>query len=333
MIFGGANENLGGITVKRGPSNQDAYGQYVPKWIIIQGLELRGARKGATFTQQNGQTGTYGFSACLWIQQSEDLIVRNNTMTDCALGIFTMAKDDILAETSVRLTLANNRVYSNGVAGSYSEHGFYVQAVSPVVEGNYMGRLIPTAQGSSYKSRSSGEVFRRNTVDCTAFCMDFVQSEESKNGVAAQADYGTDYVYGNTITSTNAGSIHYGGDNQGEQQRGVAATFVPPVPYRKHLRFWNNTYTVTSSTYRMGLFRLSAKETEADMWGNTFNVNFTGAGLISWLEVAGTLRLGANTLNGHAIADVQVDDSPNAANWSITTGAPIPTDPRLQVLQ
>lgn len=326
------NESLAGIIIKRGPSGQDAYGKYVPRWIIIQGLHLQGARKGATYTSLAGKKEAYGSAACLWVQQGEDILLRNNIVTDCAFGIFLMAKDELLSETTQRVTIANNRIYDNGVAGSYSEHGLYVQAASPVVEGNFIGRVRANSEGSSYKSRASGEIFRHNYIVCSAFCMDFVQSEEQANGIVRQQNYGTDYVYGNTIVS-DGGGIHYGGDNMGEQERGQAV-FVPPVPYRKHLLFWNNHLILTTATYRTWLFKLSAKETVMDAWNNTFIMNFTGVGELSWLFIAGQLRLGAdNVVKGHAVVDAQGDSGATVDFYEVTKGnGPIP-DPALQLLK
>jgi hypothetical protein len=244
-----------------------------------------------------------------------------------------MAKDDVLSETTMRVDIANNRVYGNGVVGAYSEHDLYVQAASPIVEGNFIGPNRSGSQGSSYKSRSSGEVFRHNYVLCTARCLDFVQSEDQRNGIVKQPDYGTDYVYSNTIISTGPGAIHYGGDNMGEQNSsGITSTvFVPPTPYRRHLRYWNNTYTLTTDTYKDNVFALSSKDTEVDAWGNTFNFNFTGQEL-SWLYFAGTLRLGpGNVINGTKIAlDAQVGAT--AGIYAVTAGNPVPSDPRIQQL-
>jgi hypothetical protein len=233
----------------------------------------------------------------------------------------------------VRIDIANNRIFGNGVEGSYSEHDLYIQAANPIVEGNFMGPNRPGSEGSTYKSRSSGEVFRRNYIICTARCLDFVQSEDQGNGIAKQPDYGTDYVYSNTIMSSGPEAIHYGGDNMGEQNSdgATSAVFVAPVPYRKHLRFWDNTFTLTTSTYKCRVFALSAKDTEVDAWDNKFHFNFTGQDL-SWLGFAGTLRLGpGNAIDGAKVAlNGQVGSTPGI--YSVTMGTPIPSDPQLQQL-
>lgn len=74
--------------------------------------------------------------------------------------------------------MRNSRVYGNGVVGSYYEHNFYVQAHMPVIEGNYIGEVRAGSEGSSYKSRSSGEVFRYNYVVSSTRAMDWVYSED-----------------------------------------------------------------------------------------------------------------------------------------------------------
>jgi parallel beta-helix repeat protein len=329
------NESLGGIVIKRGPSPQDAYGRYEPRWIVIQGLRLQGARKGATYVSLAGTTETYGSAACIWVQSGEDITLRNNVVSDCAFGIFLMAKDEELSETTQRVTIANNRVFGNGVSGSYSEHNFYVQAARPVVEGNFIGTVRAGSEGSSYKSRASGEVFRHNYVLCSAFCLDLVQTEEQANGIARQPDYGTDYLYGNTIVSQGQPAIHYGGDNRGQQNsESVTSTvFVPPVPYRRHLRFWDNTFRMTTSTYRAWILQLSAKETEVDAWSNTFELNFTGGGQLSWLLYAGQLRLGAgNVVHGPRVVDAQTEAGAVPGIFSVTQVATMPADPKLASL-
>lgn len=321
-------ESLAGVIIKRGAN--DAYGVYQPKFIIVQGLHMQGARNGATYTTLTGGTATFDSAACIWVQNGEDITIRNSVMTDCGFGVFMMAKDGMLSETTLRITIANSRIYGNGVPGSYLEHGFYVQAANPIIEGNFIGGNRSGSEGSSYKSRASGEIFRRNYVICSARCIDFVHTEEQTNGIAKRPDYGTDYVYSNTIVSSGPEAIHYGGDNMGEQESG-AAIFVPPLPYRRHLRFWNNTYSLTTSSYRAQIFDLSEKATEVDAWGNTFNLNFTGNRL-SWVGQAGQLRLGpGNVINGTQPADAE-EGAASDGRFSVTTVGTLPSDPLLSTL-
>jgi hypothetical protein len=332
-------ESLGGLVIKRGPD--DPYGAYEPRYIIVQGLRLQGAHSGASYTTLTGKSLPYGaFTACLWVQHGEDFIFRNNVITDCGLGIFMMAKDESLSEATQRVNIANNRIYGNGVVGSYSEHDLYVQAANPLVEGNFIGPNRSGSVGSSYKSRSSGEVFRHNYVICTSRCLDFVHSEEQSHGIAKQSDYGTDYVYSNTLVSDGPEAIHYGGDNMGEQNtNGITSeVFVPPLPYRKHLRFWNNSYALSTATYRTHVFALSAQETQVDAWGNTFNLSaFKGNGYVSWVLWSGTLRFGPGNVTIGAPPIPAEANGPDATAtegiYSVTTGNPIPDDPKIPQLR
>src|SRR5262249_22813757 len=144
----------------------------------------------------------------------------------------------------------------------------------------------------------------------------------------------TDYVYGNTIHSSGPEAIHYGGDNLGEQNSGgvTSTVFVPPASYRKHLLFWNNSYTLTTSAYKDWLIALSALSIQADAWGNTWNLAFSGGGQLSWLEWAGTLRLGGNLVTGTQPANAQTSSGASSTQFSVNANSPTPTDPNLTYL-
>jgi hypothetical protein len=70
-------------------------------------------------------------------------------------------------------------------------------------------------------------------------------------------------------------------------------------------------------------FMLSAKETGAEAWGNTFNLAFTGGGQVSWLNFAGQLKLGANTMTGATPTDAR-DGATNDGRYLVTRGNPPP---------
>jgi hypothetical protein len=245
-----------------------------------------------------------------------------------------MSKNGTLLEACERITLRNSRVFGNGVLNSYLEHNVYMQSTNPVVEGNHFGLLRSGAQGSTYKSRSSGEIFRFNYVEASARAIDWVYSEDQTPGIATQADYGTDVAYGNVIVNDcslgNCASnpIHYGGDNLGEQ--GTSATlFTPTTPYRSHLWFFNNTvvHKVTSAqSWRTSVFDLSLRGTTVDAWNNVFW--FQGNSNFSWVELAGALNLKGNNLVFGA-TPAAASDSAAAANYSVTgAGSVTAADPR-----
>ena len=296
-------EDYGGIVIK--PGVDDPYG-YQPKWLEIRNLELRGAGISRSFTGTDGTSREYvDAGAAVWIQPSTDITLENNVIYDNAFGVFTMAKDEELRFACQRVTLRSNRVYGNGLGGSYLEHNVYMQATNPVVEGNFFGIVRSGAEGSSYKSRSSGEIFRYNHVVGSARAVDLVQSEGQSDGIAQESDYGTDYVYGNVIEvdcaleHCGAFPIHYGGDNLGEQENSEAL-FSPSEPYRRQLYFYNNTVVFKvdrEQSWRASVFDLSERDTQVSAWNNLFA--FRGSSRYAWVQHAGQLRLDpANFVDG-----------------------------------
>jgi len=325
-------ENYAGIIIRSGVS--DRYG-YKPSWLVIQNLELYGARRGAFYTNIQGQRTPYiGSPAAIWIQPSTDILLKNNVIYDNGFGVFTMAKNSALREACERMTLRNNRIYNNGVSGSYLEHNVYMQSTNPIVEGNYLGVVRKGSQGASYKSRSSGEIFRYNYVVSSARAVDWVHSEDQTPGIATQADYGTDYAYGNIIVndcslgSCAGNPIHYGGDNLGAQGD-TTTRFTPRIPYRKHLYFYNNTVLINierSRMWRNAVFDLSERGTRVDAWNNIFY--FAGTTNQSWLRHAGDLRLLGNNIAFGKVANAR--NTALSVNYKVTiSGKLITKDPLL----
>jgi hypothetical protein len=340
------SEKLGGIVIIRAGSGDtlmppDAYGSYEPQYIIIQGLQLQNASNGATYTSHTGSAGTFMDAGCIWSQSGEHLVYRNNVMTGCGFGFFAMAKDGLLSEANQFVILANNWIALNGASGVYLDHNVYMQANAPIVEGNFLGQLVTGGLGSSYKDRSAQSVIRYNTVSCALQCFDLVESDDQGgDGIVTLPWYGTDYVYNNTIVSIDTPAIHYGGDNFGEQNSGGYSTtlFVPPSnqPYRRHLLFWGNTYTLTTSVYSDAVMKLSYSGATVDAWNDTFALGFSGGGAESWVWWAGTLRLGAGNVITGATPIPAWSNGPNATAtpgfYSVTTGNPTPSDPNLALL-
>ncbi len=295
-------ESYGGIIIK--PGANDPY-LYKPKFITIQNLELGGAAYGNTFQSLDGTTKTYGDSAGIWIQPSDDITLVNNVIYDNAFGVFTMAKNGLLGEACVRTRVRNNRIYGNGRVNNWFDHNLYIQSASPIIEGNYIGQTRAGSAGSSYKSRSSGEIFRYNYVVSSARAIDLVYSEDQNQGIAIESNYGTDYVYGNIIVNDCSSGrcatnpIHYGGDNLGEQEN-VANVFNPTSKYRQHLFFFNNTVinnAKSTEMYRVQMFDLSLKETTVYAWNNIFHNE--GTSNFHWVEFAGNVNfVGPNLVSG-----------------------------------
>jgi hypothetical protein len=325
-------EDYAGIILR--PGVGDAYG-YKPSRIVIKNLELHGAAPGNSFVNLGGATTPYtGSPAAIWMQPSAEVLLENNVIYDNGFGVFMMSKDSTLLQACEGMVVRSNRVYGNGVVGSYLEHNLYVQSTHPIVEGTYFGRTRDGSEGSTYKSRSSGEIFRYNYVEASARAIDWVHAEDQNPGISSEADYGVDYAYGNVVVNdcmlgNCAGNpIHYGGDNLGEQDN-TATLFAPPVatPYRSHLYFYNNTvvHKVDSTdSWRVSVFDLSLRGTRVDAWNNVFSLQ--GTANYSWVENAGQLNLAGNNLVfASTLADAS--DMALAVNYGVTTGNLVSADP------
>ncbi len=316
-------EDYGGIVIKPGTSDPAGY---KPRWIQIKNLEFGGAAAGNQFTGLTGATMTYGDSGGIWLQPSADILIENNIIYDNAFGIFTMAKDSVLESACERIIIRNNRIYGNGRVNNYYDHNLYIQATNPIIEGNFIGQVRSGSSGASYKSRSSGEIFRYNYVVSSSRAVDWVQSEDQESGIAAQPDYGIDYAYGNIIVndcdlgSCATNPIHYGGDNLGEQEN-VSSVYDPGAKYRSRLYFYNNTVinkVKMSQSYRTHIFDLSLVGTTVEAWNNIFYLQ--GDSLFSWLEIAGKLNLrGNNIISGTiGIGDI---NATHPANFSVVSSS------------
>jgi hypothetical protein len=287
------NESLGGIVIKRGPG--EPWEGPKPSHIQIKNLVLRNAK--GSYTSLAGNTVNHGVTACIYVLVAQDLLVENSVMYGCGFGIFTMAKEGKLAHACERLTLRNSQVYNNGRANSWLEHNAYIQCASPVIEGNYFGKLITNAQGSSFKDRSSNLVFRNNYVISASRALDLVHSEDQDiDGIATLPDYGRDLVEGNTLMVDTSTAIHYGGDNYCEQESG-STLCVPPVNYRFHLTFRNNTVIYSTSGWRNSIFDLSLRDTRVDAYNNRFHLG-TQATNHHMVEYAGRVNFWNNLVIG-----------------------------------
>jgi hypothetical protein len=240
-----------------------------PKFITIQNLKLTG-----------GSSGIFAVTV-------EDLLVQNCEITDVnGWGVFVNTKNDEPngEETSYRVTIRGNRIYNNGVAGSYLYHNLYIQSYRATYEGNYIGSLRAGAEGSSIKDRSSGTIIRYNTIVAAARAIDLVETEGGRGTVDADPLYHDAQVYGNVIinddTVPGAGSgalIHWGYDNN-------------PLEARKGtLYFFGNTVVSNIQGDWIALFDQQSSSADVDPH-NSIEVQNS----IIWHSGSARLAMGKN---------------------------------------
>jgi len=249
--------------------------------IIIDGLHIRNAKNTFTYTRMNGSTDNYeNGAACIRVQAGDNIVIRDNEIENCGNGIFTMSQGDNEAHLTRNILIEGNHIHGNGQAGSYLEHGSYIQAIGATYQYNRFGSNAPGAEGASLKERVAGSVIRYNWFegDSVRF-LDLVEVEDAapwyivaeylkelgctdindcpgldpvrlQKVQEAESLYRNTYVYGNFFdhigSQTSAGSmVHYGWDNDISLAR------------EGSLHFYNNTVSIREDlddSWRFQLF-------------------------------------------------------------------------------
>jgi hypothetical protein len=283
------SEGLGAIVLFKGP--RDPWG-HKAKFVQIRNLRITGAKATNSYVSQEGVSERYSRGAAgIYGVTVEDLLVENCEITGNDNGLFVNTKNDNAEEASHRVTVRRNSIHLNGVPNSYLEHNLYVQAVRPVYEGNYIGQLVPGAEGSSLKDRSSGTIIRYNHIVAAARALDLVETEGGSTTVYVDPQYHDAWVYGNVIVSDHSlpgessnSLIHWGGDNSPQYFRSGT------------LYFYHNTVVTranSSDVDEMHLFDLPSDTQKVELRSNVL-AHF-GSSRFVLAEVEGTIRfLGTN---------------------------------------
>jgi len=254
----------------------------MPSYIVIENLEIRGARSSYSFTDDGGATVSYGANAStIYVEKCEHCTFRNNILHDAGNILFVASSD---AAVSRNIVVEGNRIYDGGNSGSIYEHNIYTAAVGIQFERNWLGPLIAGAGGNNLKDRSAGTVIRYNWIDSGNRQLDLVDGEDSSI-IRSDPSYRATHVYGNVLREPDAAGnrqiVHYGGDS------GSAAS------YRKGtLYFYNNT-VVSLRTDRTTLFRASTNEESIDARNNVFYSTAVGS-TVSLADVNGVFNLSHN---------------------------------------
>lgn len=266
--------------IKIGSANIPA--DTMPKHIVIENLDIRGAHTPNTFTDESGVVLAYsGNASAIFIEKGENITVRNCIMHDCGNGFFVASSD---VEASRNILVEGNSIYDNGNVGSNFEHNNYTAAIGITFQYNHFGPPKTGAGGNNLKDRSAGLVVRYNWIEGGNRQLDLVEGDDSTL-IRDDPSYAATHVYGNVlIEPAGAGNrqiVHYGGDNGAD------------ALYRKGtLYFYNNT-VVSTRTDRTNLFRLSTSDEHCDARNNIFYITNTG-GNLSILDDTGVINLSHN---------------------------------------
>ncbi len=245
--------------------------------IVIEGLHIRNAKNEFTYTRTNGTISNYeSGAACIRVQAGDNIIIRNNELENCGNGIFTMSQGYNEAHLTRDILIEGNYLHGHSEAGSYREHGVYIQAIGATYQFNRFGANALGSQGVTLKERVAGSVIRYNWFDSgSSRFLDLVEVEDAApwyieaeylaelNGApadpdrlaavqAAEARYRETHVYGNFFRhigsqTESANIVHYGSDND------------PALSREGVLYFYNNTVMIEqdqSDAWRLRLFYL-----------------------------------------------------------------------------
>ncbi|MCS7026521.1 MAG: right-handed parallel beta-helix repeat-containing protein [Bryobacteraceae bacterium] len=254
----------------------------MPRHLVVEGLEFRGARPPNSFTAANGSLQRYSNNAAaIYVEKGEHVTIRNCILRDSGNGLFI---GSVANQPSKDFLITGNFIYGNGNAGSGFEHNNYSAAVGIVFEYNRFGPLRPGAIGNNLKDRSAGLVVRYNWIEGGNRQLDLVDAEGGSL-IANDASYRATYVYGNIlIEPEGAGNrqiIHYGGDS------------ADPAGYRKGFLYLYHNTIISTRTDRTTLLRLSTNQEASDVRNNIVYVTAPG-NTLSLLDTAGTLYLSRN---------------------------------------
>jgi hypothetical protein len=245
--------------------------------IVVECLDISGARADNTFTDDGGTVANYADNAsAIFVEAGAHVTLRNNRFHDCGNGLF-------VAHESSEVLVSGNQIFDNGNVDSIYEHNSYTEASGIVFEFNYYGELCAGCPGNNLKDRSSGLVVRHNFIEGGNRALDLVDSEYAD--ISDASDYDDSFVYGNVLVELEGGNrqiIHYGGDND-------EAFFRTGT-----LHFFYNTVVSERPTLAT-LVRLSSPDATIDARNNVFYA-LAGATQFAVLEDAGTALLSGNWL-------------------------------------
>lgn len=281
-----------------------------PRHIIVEGLDIRGARGPATFTDDSGNVQAYAKNAAaVHIEIAEHVTIRGCILRDSGNGLFVTSSPEAVSRD---ILIEGNHIHGNGNAESIYEHNAYTAAIGIVYQFNRFGALAAGAKGSNLKDRSAGLVVRYNWIEGGNRQLDLVDAEDS-GLIQTDPSYGRTVVYGNVLIEPDgAGNrqiMHYGGDSGQTGQ------------YRKgRLHFYHNT-VVSTRADRTTLFRLSSNGETCDARNNIFYTAHAGSGL-EVLDDTGTVSLSHNWLKAgwvdsfYAFSGAVHDDGTQSAGAS-----------------
>jgi len=286
----------------------------MPRFIVIENLELRSAGPSYQFADRAGNRQGYSANAAaIYVEKAQNLTIRNCVLTDSGNGLFsgTAAAPNISRD----ILIDSNYIYGNGNEGSAFEHNSYTEALGITFQFNHFGPLHAGSSGNNLKDRSAGLIVRYNWIEGGNRQLDLV--ETGSPAIQDDERYRSTFVYGNIVVEHNGDGnsqmIHYGGDS------GALAR------YRKGTLYLYHNTLVSTRLDATTLMRLSSNEEQAIVRNNLLFLP-PGSGALALVDSSGILdfsnnwlqpgyRLSRNTLSGTVLDSGNLlGDDPGFAN-------------------
>ncbi len=231
-----------------------------PAHIVIEGLEISGARPPYSFSGRQGGLPYAKNAAAIFLSKGEHIVIRDCVLRDSGNGLLVSAESsDVLIEGC--------HIYDNGNEGSVFEHNAYTAAAGITYQYNRFGPLRAGCRGNNLKDRSAGTVIRHNWIEGGNRQLDLVDAEDSER-LRNDPRYAETFVYGNVLieldVEDNNQIVHFGGDS------GKTQWYRPGV-----LRFYHNT-VISKRRSNTTLFRLSSGREKVDCRNNLIYITAPG---------------------------------------------------------
>jgi hypothetical protein len=223
----------------------------VPRHVVIENLEIRGARPPNRFTGKDGETPYLKHAAGIHIAEGFAVTVRGCVIHDCGNGLMSGGSETLVEGC---------HIFGNGNPGSLYEHNIYTSGSGMIFQGNRLGPLRKGCPGNNLKDRSAGLVVRCNWIEGGNRQLDLVDANEHHAPLTREPRYRETIVFGNVLiepaSEGNSQIVHYGGDSGQEEF------------YRNGtLRFYHNT-VLSFRKDQTTLFRLAGSGGTVDCRNN-----------------------------------------------------------------
>lgn len=256
----------------------------MPRYLVIENLELRSARPPYRFIDRSGNPQNYNANAAaIYVEKARNLTIRNCVLTDSGNGLFvgTATAPNITRD----IVIDSNYIHANGNEGSAFEHNVYTEALGITFQFNQLGPLRAGSSGNNLKDRSAGLMVRYNWIEGGNRQLDLVESGSAS--LIEDGRYRSTFVYGNILVEHHGGGnnqmIHYGGDS------GALAR------YRKGTLYLYHNTLISTRLDATTLLRLSSNEEQAIVHNNLIYLP-PGSGRLALVDSAGMLEFSNNWL-------------------------------------